>query len=113
MLRIEMPRGDIHHIQFSVVNQSGTNENLDFDEIFFTVKDSYNRSGYLFQKKLSDGSIVKDGDVYTFTINPEDTNSLQFKTYVFDIEVLSDNTVKSTFVGNLHITEEVTYQENE
>lgn len=113
MLRIEMPRGDIHHIQFSVVDQNGDGTNLDFDEIFFTVKDSYNRTGYLFQKKLSDGSIVKDGDVYTFTINPEDTNSLQFKTYVFDIEVLSDNTVKSTFVGTLDITEEVTYQENE
>lgn len=112
-ISITMPRGDIHHIQFTIKDSGGEVVMTDFDEVYFTVKENVNRSAVLFQKKLSDGSIIKTDGVYTFTIRPEDTNSLSFKTYACDIEIILGDTIKTTIVGNLTLTPEVTYQENE
>ena len=112
MLRIEMPRGDLRTVSFSV-NQ-GETKYTDFDEIFFTVKESVNDRQFKFQKKLSDGSITLLSDnSFVFRIEPEDTNPLKYGTYAFDIELVKETSIKQTTVGELILTNEVTFAENE
>lgn len=60
MLKISMPRGDIRPVKFTVTDPNGRVSDILFDEIYFTVKRSFNDKYYVFQKKLSDGSIELD-----------------------------------------------------
>lgn len=111
---IKMPRGDIRTVHFTVTDDSGNDTSILFTEIYATFKKSYSSQQYLFQKKLSDGSIIMldEGD-YQFVIRPEDTDNLPFGTYVFDIELVYQDQIKQTFVGELKLTNEVTFASNE
>ena len=115
MLRIVMPRGDIRDVRFTVYDSTGrVVSDIDFDEIYVTVKAKPDKPDFLFQKKLTDGSITKeDTGIYQFSIRPEDTNDLGFGSYPFDIELLYENVIKQTTLGSLEITPEVTFASNE
>ena len=118
-MRIAMPRGDIRLVRFLVNDPNGTATNVDFTEIYFTVKKSTRDRLYEFQKKLSTGGIVKLGlGDYELKIEPQDTNKMiintpNFPNYVFDIQLCYENQVKETFVGTFVLTDEVTFAENE
>lgn len=113
-MRITMPRGDIMPITFSIKNADGSVTDIDFTEIYFTVKRTFFDKKVVFQKRLSNGSIEKEEQgVYSFTIQPQDTDDLDFRTYVFDIELVLNNEIKQTTVGELAITNEVTDARNE
>lgn len=112
-MKITMPRGDIRRVEFSVVDSTDQIFDKDFDEIYMTVKKSYNETDSLFQKKLSDGSIQKEGDSYYFTIKSEDTADLKYGQYVFDIELVRGDVLKQTFLGSIKLTEEATHAANE
>lgn len=120
-MRIAMPRGDTELVRFLVNDRNNAPVDIDFTEIFFTVKKSVNDSEFLFQKKLSAGGITKLGfGDYQIKIDPSDTDSLAFNTprfpaYVFDIELCYEGNfdLKQTFVGDFVITPEVTYSVNE
>lgn len=112
-MTISMPRGDIRPIRFVIVDQSGNTTDIVFDEIYFTVKRSYGNKAFLFQKKLSNGTIQQDGDGYSLTIRPEDTDDLAIGDYVFDIEILAGDDIKQTTVGDFILTNEVTFAINE
>lgn len=111
---ITMARGDIEKRQFRITSN---NEPLDteLDDIYFTVKQAFNKTDYLFQKRMSDNQITKVGEgTYQFVIDPEDTNDLKFGSYSCDIEIVSlQNEIKKTFTGTLKLTEEATHAENE
>ena len=122
-MRISMPRGDLRLVRFLVNDRNGTATDVDFSEIYFTVKRSPKDRVYEFQKKLSTGGIVKLalGD-YQLRIEPKDTNkmlvnSTRFPNYVFDINVKYEHDghlyVDETFPGAFVLTDEVTYAENE
>lgn len=111
MLNISMPRGDIKNISISIT--SDDEPYVDLDEIYFTVKKNYNEKEALFQKKLSNGTITRDGNKFLFRILPDDTESLKYGDYVFDVELVKGNSIKQTTVGKLRITNEVTFSENE
>lgn len=113
-MHISMHRGDRLTQSFSVRNAEGSPFTEMLDDVFFTVKKSYNEKGYKFQKRLSNGSIITDGQGnYSFVIQPEDTNNLSFGEYDFDIELLKEGFIKQTFTGILELLKEVTYQCNE
>ena len=113
-MRIAMARGDIHYERFVIANPDGTQAEIDFDKVYFTVKKSFKETRYIFQKKLSDGTIEKlsPGD-YQVKITPEDTAGMPFGNYVFDIQVQFGDTIKQTFPGEFAILNEATYPENE
>ena len=114
MLDINMPRGDIRSLTIAIRDHDGEITEIEFDDIFFTVKTVYQNKEFIFQKKLSNGTIEKLEDgTYFLSIMPEDTNDLQFGQYSFDIEILKGTTIKQTTVGRLCLTPEVTYQINE
>ncbi len=115
-MSISMPRGDIRPVYFTVHNRDEDNTQYEgtFDEIYFTVKTNYNKTEYLFQKRLSEGTIeLMDDGVYQFVIEPEDTDNLKFGSYVFDIQLLAGTDIKQTFVGTLTLTNEATHRANE
>ena len=111
MLNITMPRGDIRKVKFDVKDNAGK-PRADFTEIYFTVKNNSIQENVLFQKKLSDSTIVLSEGYYHTQIECEDTDGLSYGNYKFDIELIGDN-LKETFVGVLSITEEVTFIGNE
>ena len=118
-MMIRMPRGDIRLVRFLVNDRNGTATDVDFTEIYFTVKRTAKDRLYEFQKKLSTGGITKLnlGD-YQIKIEPNDTNKMlvnnaRFPNYVFDIQLDYKDMIKETFSGTLVLTDEVTYAENE
>ena len=116
MLNISMPRGDIKIIRFQVFdNQTGELSQIDFDEIYMSVKCSIYAKDVLFQKKLSTGGIEKLGiGDYQIKIEKSDTEPLDFnRTYPFDIELVYGNDINQTELGELEITPEITCRWNE
>ena len=65
----------------------------------------------MLQKKLDDMAFDEEY-YYHLTIEPEDTDELDFGEYYFDIQVTA-NGVKQTTCGKLRIEREVTFAENE
>lgn len=118
-LSIIMPRGDVRPVKFEVVESDGeTKTDIEFDDIYFTVKKNFTDAKFKFQKRLSDGTITKGEDeYYHFTIEADDTNPLPFGSYVFDIELVKNNLmspeIKQTTVGGLILTDESTHARNE
>lgn len=109
-MEINMPRGDLRPVQFTVTDGETAPE---LTEIYATFKKSFRHPNFLFQKRLSDGTIEALGEgSYQFTIEPEDTDGLTYGTYPFDIEVLGDG-IKQTFTGTLTLTNEATHAGNE
>ena len=113
-LKIEFARGD-SYARALVLKQDGQAVTDTFDEIYFTVKRSYEEKKVLFQKRMSTGGIVTNGSgYYTLYINPEDTDGMDFGDYDFDFEfVKNDGGYKRTFPGKLRLAKEVTYASNE
>lgn len=114
-MRIIMPRGDLYPVRFQIYETETEVTHIDFTQIYMTCKRNNNERTPLFQKSLSNGTIVKidDGD-YQFYIEPEDTNGLQYGEYSFDIELINDNPrIKQTIAGTLRLSEETTWAENE
>lgn len=116
MLSITMPRGDIRLIRFQVNDlQTGELSQIDFTEIYMSVKENIYERDVIFQKKLSDGGIEKLGvGDYQIKLNASDTEPLDFnKIYPFDIELVFEDEVKQTEYGELTLTPEVTCVWNE
>lgn len=113
-MTITMPRGDIRDVRFTVFDPDDQISDVDFDEIYMTVKKRAGDAVALFQKTLTGAGIVKlDTGVYQFRIQAEDTDGLAIGSYAFDIELCFENSVKQTTVGTLELTPEVTHAANE
>lgn len=115
MLEIIFPRGDRVSKKIAIREKAtGELTDIEFDDIYFTVKRKYLNQEYNFQKRLSTGGIVKDAEgYYHLVFLPEDTDGLPFGEYDFDIELVKDGAIKQTTVGILTLTKEVTYATNE
>lgn len=114
----EFPRGDSFLLKkFRVTDTEGRIIELkDTDQIYFTVKTDSNSSVALFQKKINDGIELQDDGYYHITIEPTDTNELDYGNYVYDIEFKSTqpkNYVKTLIDGTITLTDEVTWGVNE
>lgn len=112
-MQITMARGDVYSFSFAVyIDDEPTAETM--DNIYFTVKKHYFDEDPVIQKRLSDGSIIDEGDgEYLIMINPEDTDNLELGSYDFDIEIVKLPEIKRTFIGTLNLTKEVTHARNE
>lgn len=108
----EFPRGDTAPISFNFSDTNG--EGLkDFDEIYFTVKKSYQVKDYIFQKRLSRGEITNDNGKYSLILLHKDTANLNYGSYVYDIQVVSGIYYKTVCRGQLTLTNESTWITNE
>lgn len=114
----EFPRGDSFLLdKFRPVDKAGNVVQLqDTDTLYFTVKrDSYTNN-FLFQKKLNEGIKLQDDGYYHITIDPADTNGLDYGPYVYDIQLKRTQPkdyVKTLINGTITLAEEVTWEVNE
>ena len=114
MSKLEIIRGDTHNFKFLRKNKDGDIMTKKPDRLFFSVKKDYYEKECRLQKQLDEGISYSDTDnYYRFTIEPKDTNNLDYGDYVYDIEVIEKDKVKTIAKGALKITEEVTFAENE
>ena len=113
-MRISMPRGDIKWQRFMVNTPNGTASDIDFTNIYFTVKEKVTDRQFIFQKSLQRGEIYKIGPGdYQLKITPTDTNKMKYDEYKFDIQIQYKNLIKESFVGDFVLKGEVTFAENE
>lgn len=114
----EFPRGDTYRLRkFRITDK---NKNLisltDAEQLYFTVKTDTNSNKVLFQKRKNEGIELGEDGYYHITIESEDTNNLDYGTYVYDIQLKSTNPktlVKTLFDGTITLTDEVTWEVNE
>lgn len=113
-MQLEFARGDSYERGF-ILKDATTKQPIltEWDEVYFTVKKLSTDHDFLFQKRMTTGGIVYDGEGhYTLFILPSDTNSMAFGEYDCDIELKKDN-YKRTFYGTLRLMKEVTHAYNE
>lgn len=109
MRNIEFTRGDTYYFRFQRLD-SDKNVITDIAEkLWFTVKSDYSSSTPVIQKTIADETIKYDDDYfYHIVINSEDTRDLKYGEYVYDIQVMNGDVVKTIAKGNLTLTKEVT-----
>lgn len=83
------------------------------DEMYFTIKKSYTNNDYILQKKLSTDEIKYKNGVYYVILEHNDTAELDYGTYVYDFEIISEELVKTILMGTITLTNEVTHKSNE
>ncbi len=99
---IEITRGDTGTLRFVPNNY----EFIYGDILYFTVKRDSDDEEYLFQKKIT--SFIDNEAV--IIIKPEDTSSLEYDTYFYDIQIDTvDGTVNTVIEkSKFKVKEEIT-----
>lgn len=109
----EFTRGDTQFIRFKLKDASGEPLQLELtDNMYFTVKTDANSTKVLLQKKFPEDIEYQDG-YYVFTITSEDTSNMAYGDYQYDIEVKSNDVVKTIGQGTITLTEEITHRRDE
>ena len=108
---MEIIRGDTCPFSFTRRDKDNNVITEPADKLYFTVKQSYKSEEVLIQKTIDDMSFEEG--TYRFSLQPEDTNELPYGNYVFDLEVITAEYKQTIAIGNIKITEEVTFQKDE
>lgn len=121
---ISINRGDTIKYKIKLVNQDDETIVLsENDTMYFTIKENYEIQDFVIQKKLNDGITYSENDnCYHVIIEAYETENLNYKNYVYDIQVSrnveregSAQMIEKTTVirGNFAIGEVVTFTVNE
>ena len=106
---IQFTRGDTQIINFNLKDANGNNIELATgDKLYFTVKKDANSTDVIMQKVYPTDITYSEGK-YQFTIEPTDTNSLEYGTYEYDIELKTGTYVKTLSKGRIELTDEITF----
>lgn len=112
MNNLSIIRGDTISLKFQRKDNEGNVIMIEADKAYFTVKKNVSQTNVLIQKTLEDMTLDEEG-VYHFTILPEDTDGLDYGTYVYDLEIIQNEVVTTISRGEFIIESEVTFAENE
>lgn len=82
------------------------------DKMYLTIKQNEYEKQALIQKTFDNG-IRFEEDTYYVEFVPEDTDDLSFGDYVYDIEIINEDIVKTIKKDTFIIESEVTHKENE
>ena len=116
MSDLEFTRGDTKKIKFQIKDANGNilrQLNSTNEEIYFTVKKSRNDEQFKFQKRYSEGDITYSDNYYHIVIQSSDTEDLAYGTYLYDIEIKTDEFTKTIALGSVTLTDEITHKGNE
>lgn len=86
---IQITRGDTGLFTLSITS-GGESYDYSSDQVLFTVKRNTNTNEIIFQKNVGYGQVV--------TILPEDTASLPYGTYVYDVQVTTEQGIVNTVI---------------
>lgn len=112
---MQLTRGDSKTIRFRRISKETGEVITKLPlEVYFTMKEDYRKEDYIFQKTLENGIVFNEEDNYYYlTIKPEDTDGIEFGIYNYDIQIVDEEDYKHTITGDIKITREVTWSENE
>lgn len=105
-------RGDTKSYKFQRKDAEGHAITQKADKIYFTVKKNNQVLEPIFQKTIDDMTFDNDG-TYHFTIEPEDTNNLEYGNYYYDIERIYEGNKKTISRGQFKVDYEITFAGNE
>ena len=110
---INLTRGDTKVLKFSLNDIEGNPYILtENDYIFFTMKRTDVRKEFVVQKSLENGIIVKNNNYYIL-LSSNDTDTLDYGIYQFDIEFSNKFGYVATIEkGEIDLTEETTFNIN-
>lgn len=100
---ITMTRGDTAVLKLDIIDEQGMPYvPTDGDVVLFTLKRSVLDKSVVFQKSMVDGKI---------TIHPQDTASLDYGQYVYDVELTQGSGFVATVIppSRFVVAEEVTW----
>lgn len=108
---IKFTRGDTCPVKFTLKDKEGNILTLgSSDELFFTVKNNFDTTTKKLQKTFGQGDITREEDgSYKLIIEPEETENWKYGSYVFDICLVSGDYTRTVAIGNLTLTNEVTF----
>lgn len=111
----EFPRGDTKVFKFKLQDKNGEELSLSAtDRLFLTAKKNHKSTEVIFQKTIGNGIELKDDGYYYVTIYPDDTNSLNYGSFGYDIEIkTATGIVKTLCIGSITLTEEYTFKGDE
>ncbi len=114
---LSLVRGDTGKFKINLIDEEENQIVLgNGDQIYFTVKENFELDDFVLQKKIGDGITLGDDNCYHLLLNPEDTDNLKFKDYVYDIAVVIGSEVKQKATvkrGTFKIDYEATHAGNE
>ena len=105
-------RGDSKTFTFQRKNKNGEVIAEKPDKIYLTIKQNEFERKALIQKTFDNG-IRFEEDTYYVEFKSEDTDNLNFGEYVYDIEIINGDIVKTIKKDTFIVESEVTYKENE
>lgn len=108
---MEIVRGDTASFKFQRISNKQP-ITTKATKIYFTVKNTHRDKDPIIQKTIDDMEF-DENYFYHFTINPSDTDNLDYKDYVYDIEVKETNYTKTISIGTFKVCKEVTHANNE
>ena len=113
-MKLKLIRGDTKKIRVRLLDSARSEIHLGAnDQLYFTVKSSALQEEAEITKYIGSGITYSDG-YYHITINSIDTDELDYGTYKYDIQLVTDLPLKRTLVyGNITILNEITFKGNE
>lgn len=111
----EFPRGDTFPFKFKLKDKQGQEIILSSgDKLFFTVKKNSKSTERAFQKTLANGIVYGEDGYYHITIESDDTATLNYGDYSYDIELkTATGVVKTLIIGTITLTDEITFKGDE
>ena len=114
----EFPRGDTYQLRKFRVTDKNKNviQLTGTEQLYFTVKTDSNSNNVLIQKRINTGIELGEDGYYHITIDPADTNKLDYGLYVYDISLKSTGAktiVKTLINGTITLTDEITWEGDE
>ena len=111
----EFPRGDTFLFKFKLKDKNGEEIILgNTDRLYFTVKKNSKSTERAFQKTLANGIVYGEDGYYHITITSDDTATLNYGDYGYDIELKTGSgVVKTLIIGTITLTDEFTFKEDE
>ena len=112
---LEFPRGDTKKFKFKLKDKNGEDISLTTgDMLYFTTKQNPNTDTKVIQKKLGNGITLGTDGYYHITLSSDDTATLDYGTYGYDIELkTSTGIVQTLTIGEITLTEEYTWKGDE
>lgn len=104
-------RGDTQGFVVKATFIDGTPiQQIDIKDILITCRQfPYKSSNIIFQKGIN--GVKVDNDGLHFTIEPKDTENLEYGEYAFDIQVTTTNDIVKTSFAHFILTDETTINE--
>lgn len=80
-----------NYFNFTRKNSDGNPILTTPQELYFSVRESFDSNEYLFQKKMTSGDITAKGDgEWQISILPKDTESVSPGKYICDVKVIDE-----------------------